>query len=372
MLSRIRRALTRPGPTRIADGSTAADPSLRRLPLLVWGDVFPGGGRPQVRRVLAGSDAHEAMYTWVYLSELLAVRDLIAADVPGGETAMERFEALRARVPDPQNQISEELAGVFLPVTEMLIEAGGGEFVEIGSTMFASIEKVKLCSRLLGRPLPDILYCGIEYSPFLRGAARSLHPDDNLAMVAEPNEWRRTKDLAVHVSRFVGSYAFRSTERFAQELARCDAFHVIDVFDLHQEFHSWDLGLPITFFDVKKLAASLDGFDLFVTKATPEYHYAGRRKAMVLRLLGARKGVLDEKKFKKLDAGTLSGDIERSLSAEQWEAFSDYKKYFPIWGEARMTKDEIAHCVRPTDIDLHFDDAQASAVVRASRWMQSE
>lgn len=370
MLSSILNQLLPPGPSQIADGRIPADPSLRRLPLLIWGDVFPGGGRPQVRRVLAGSDAHEGMYTWVYLSELLAVRDLLAAKIPAGATPIERFEALRAIVPDPQWQISEELPSVFLPITELLVKAGGGEFVEVGSTMFASIEKVELCAKLLGESLPPILYSGIEYSPFLRRAALSLHPGANIRLVVEPEEWTRSRDLAVHVSRFVGSYAFRSTERFASELARCDAFHIIDVFDLEREFHSWDLGLPITFFDIQALAKALPDFDLFVTKVTPEFHYAGRRKSMVLRLLGAKKGMLAASQGKPLDATSLGREVSQSLSNDQWEAFAEYKKHFPVWGgPTGMTKKEVIQHVRSTGIDLHFDDRAASAIVRAAKWL---
>ncbi|MDB5488401.1 MAG: hypothetical protein JWQ58_2116, partial [Reyranella sp.] len=351
-------------------GLKPADPSIRRLPLLVWGDVFPNGGRPQVRRALAGSDAHEGMYTWVYFNELLTVRDMLAATMPTGATAMERFEALRAVVPDPQRQITEELPGVFLPVAELLMKAGGGEFVEIGSTMFASIEKLQLCARLIGQPLPQVLYSGIEYSPFLRRAALSLHPSENIKLVVEPHEWQRSEGLSVHVSRFVGSYAFRSTETFAAELARCDAFHIIDVFDTEREFHSWDLGLPITFFDVKKLKAALPGFEIYVTKATPEYHYAGRRKAMVLRLLGAKPGLVDPARYTPLNADTIGKQINNSLTAEEWEAFADYKKHFPVWGgPTGMTKREVAEFVRPTNFDLHFDDAQASAIVRNTPWL---
>lgn len=310
------------------------------------------------------------MYTWVYLSELMAVRDLLAANLPPGATAMERFEALRAIVPDPQRQISEELASVFLPVTELLTKAGGGEFVEVGSTMFASIEKLQLCARLLGQPLPEVLYCGIEYSPFFRRAAVSLHPSENIKLVVEPHEWQRSKDLAIHVSRFVGSYAFQSTEKFAAELARCDAFHIIDVFDIQQEFHSWDLGLPITFFDVKRLKAALPGFEIYLTKATQEYHYAGRRKAMVLRLLGARPGLLDPTQYAPLNADTIGKQIDDSLTADQWDAFAEYKKYFPVWGgPTGMTKREVTEFVRPTGLDLHFDDAQASAIVRNTSWL---
>jgi hypothetical protein len=310
------------------------------------------------------------MYTWVYLSELLAVRDLLAAKMPAGATPIERFEALRATVPDPQWQISEELPSVFLPITELLVKAGGGELVELGSTMFASIEKVELCAGLLGESLPPILYSGIEYSPFLRRAALSLHPGANIKLVVEPEEWTRSRDLAVHVSRFVGSYAFRSTARFASELARCDAFHLIDVFDLEREFHSWDLGLPITFFDIQALSKALPDFDLFVTKVTPEFHYAGRRKAMVLRLLGAKRGMLDGPTGRTLDASVLGREVDQSLSSDEWEAFAEYKKHFPVWGgPTGMTKQEVTRHVRSTGIDLHFDDRAAAAIVRAAKWL---
>jgi hypothetical protein len=38
--------LLRPGPTLFADGTIPADPSYRRLPVLIWGDAFFSGDRP--------------------------------------------------------------------------------------------------------------------------------------------------------------------------------------------------------------------------------------------------------------------------------------------------------------------------------------
>lgn len=175
MLSKLRRLLSPP--------SEANGP---RLPLLIWGDAMTQGGRPQVRRVLAGADAHECMYSWVYLSELLAVRDLLAGTPD-----------------DPQHQISEELEGVFKPVVELL--GKDGEFVELGSTMFASIEKVELLARRLGKDVSGVHYSGIEYSPFMRRAAASLHPGHALNQVVEPHLWTRSRDRVVHVSRFVAA-----------------------------------------------------------------------------------------------------------------------------------------------------------------------
>jgi hypothetical protein len=339
MISKLRRLLSPP--------SKSNGP---RLPFLVWGDAMPQGGRPQVRRALAGADAHECMYSWVYLNELLAVRDLLAGTPR-----------------DPQNQVSEELEGVFGPVVELL--GKDGELVELGSTMFASIEKVDLLAKKLGKDVSSVLFSGIEYSPFMRRAAASLHPGHALNQVVEPHQWSRSRERVVHVSRFVGSYAFRSTEEFAAELARADAFHIIDVFGLGDEFASWDLGLPITFFDIGKLAADLPGFDLYATKVTPEYHYAGRKKAMVLRLLGVRKGIDYRPDAPKLTAN-VAEQVDRSMTAEQWNVFAEYKRHFPVWGgPPGHTKTELAELLSPSGIDLHFDDAAASAVVKATKWL---
>lgn len=141
------------------------------------------------------------------------------------------------------------------------------------------------------------------------------------------------------------------------------------MFGLEGEFASWDLGLPITFFDIGKLAAALKGFDLYVTKVTPEYHYAGRRKAMVLRLLGIRRDIAYKAEAPLL-AADLTQQVDRSLTTEQWDAFAEYKRHFPVWGgPPGLTSDEVAALVKPNGLDLHFDDAAASAVVKSTRWL---
>jgi hypothetical protein len=331
------------------------------MPVLIWGDAFPDGGRPQVRRALAGADAHNCMYAWVYLTELIAVRALLAAPMPDGEP-MARFRHLKSVAPDPHAQISDELPEVFLPVARLMNESS--EFVELGPTLFGSIEKLDLAFRLLSKTVDarKILFSGIEYSSFMHQAGRSLHPGANIQLVKESHEWSRSRDLAVHVSRFVGSYAFRSTEVFAAELARCDAFHVIDVFSLTDEFQSWDLGLPITFFDVERLAAALPGHDVYLGRATPEYHWTLRRKAMSLRLFGVRKGLArhDEP---LLERG-LGQRVDGSLTADQWDAFAEQKKHFPIWGgPAPFDKSTLT----PT-MDLHFSEGELSQAERRTNW----
>lgn len=407
LTERLQRALRvlfdttpQPGPTRIADGRTPADQSIRRLPLVVWGDAFPNGDRPQVRRALAGADAHECMYTWVYLNELVTVREMADAAArqsyaPPASTAelRERFQALRRATPDPQNQITDELPDVFLPVAAFLAAAGEdrAEYCELGSTFFVSIEKLDLCARILGRPLDraKLLFSGIEYSPFLKRSSIYFHPSDPIQLVTEPAEWRRTREHAFHVSRFVGSYAFRSTAAFADEITRCEAFHIIDAFNLGDgDFHSWDLGLPITFLSLPILVDRLAdaGFDLFLTKVDPEFHAAGRRKAMVVRLFGikreaaARLGYFERfapmggfaalfsaRPLARGEGPAVVGEVDRSLSVEQWEAFAEYKKFFPVWGgPPGHSKEEVAKFVCSADLGMNlvFDDGQPADIMR--------
>lgn len=407
IVDRVRRALSalfdgapQPGPTQITDGRTPADQSIRRLPVVVWGDAFPSGDRPQVRRVLAGADAHECMYTWVYLNELVTVREMVDAAALkqyqppiSAEQLRERFQALKCATEDPQNQISSELPDVFLPTAAFLVASGAdkAEFCELGSTFFASIDKLDLCARILGTPLDRsrLLFSGIEYSPFLKRSSTYLHPNDRIRLVTEPAEWQRSREYAFHVSRFVGSYAFRSTAEFAAEIIRCDAFHIIDAFNLGDgDFHSWDLGLPITFMNLPLLVDQLAdaGFDLFLTKVDPEFHAAGRQKAMVVRLFGIKRDVAAQisyfDRFAPLggfasmfsarplgrgEGAAVVAEVDGSLSAEQWDAFAEYKKFFPIWGgPTGHTRAEVAGLVSSRDLgmNLRFDDGQAAEAVR--------
>jgi hypothetical protein len=400
LVGAVPRPTLQPGPTRIADGRTPSDPELRRLPLLVWGDAFPSGDRPQVRRVLAGADAHECMYAWVYLNEQLAVREMADAARRQAYTPLcsldelrVRFQALKSAATDPQSQISDELLDTFMPAAMFLTAAGAdnAEFCELGSTFLASIEKLDLCSRILGTPLEraKVLFSGIEYSPFLRRSSTYFHPHDMVRLSITPDEWQRTRESVFHISRFVGSYAFRSTESFASELSRSDAFHIIDVFNLETaDFHSWDLGLPITFFNFPALIDTLmdSGFELFLTRVDPEFHAAGQRRALVGRLFGIRReaaarlryyerfeslggfaAALSARPLARGDGEKILDEVDASLTPGQWEALAEYKKFFPIWGRSSVnSREEVAQIVSSDDleIDLTFDTGQASAVAR--------
>jgi hypothetical protein len=339
------------------------------------------------------------MYAWVYLNELLTTRDFLGVasvesyDVPKeAETIRARFKALREAVVDPQHQISDDLIERFIPATMFLFIAGAqnAEFCELGPTFFASIEKLDLCGQIIGSQLSrkELQFSGIEYSPFLRRASLQFHPNDQIQLVETTAQWRRSRPYAFHMSRFVGSYAFRATQDMIAEVNRYDAFHVTDVFNLAgSDFHSWDLGLPITFMNLPALVDGLSdaGFDLYITGADPEFHAAGRQKAAVIRLFGIRKEVdchfryfehfdrmggftsltASRRIFRGDGLGLLS-EIDSRLTSEEWDAFAEYKKYFPIWGPSQsFTKKQIAELVSNNfEVDLLFDTGQAVAVAR--------
>jgi hypothetical protein len=154
------------------------------------------------------------------------------------------------------------------------------------------------------------------------------------------------------------------------------------------DFHSWDLGLPITFMNLPLMIDRLNesGFDVFLTKADAEYHAAGQTKAAVVRLFGIRRQVATQldyfgyferlggfseitsgRSLKSGDGHSVIKEIAGSLTAEQWEAFAEYKRFFPVWGRGPdLTKADVAELVSSKDlpVDLHFDDGQTAAVVR--------
>jgi len=115
----------------------------QRVPLLLWGDLIRGG-QPVLRRALAGPDAHECMYAWVYLTEYLALCRLQDALAAGGPIPRDVFfrwfdekawELLDRAVIDPHFQLVKESLQLMACVTAL---AGASpqrpQIVELGST----------------------------------------------------------------------------------------------------------------------------------------------------------------------------------------------------------------------------------------------
>ena len=67
------------------------------------------------------------------------------------------------------------------------------------------------------------------------------------------------------------------------------------------------------------------------------------------------------------EGGAVIGEIDRSLTPAQWEAFAEYKKFFPVWGgPPGHSKEEVAKMVSSADLGMNlvFDDGQPADIVR--------
>ena len=122
-----------------------------RLPINIWGDVVLNGAAPKIRRVLTGTDAHECMYSWVYLNELVSLGEMANANISDIATkdAYANFQLLKKQTSDPQFQIINEILDIFYPFAFLLsrLDLSTTEFVELGSTFFSAIEKLKIATK---------------------------------------------------------------------------------------------------------------------------------------------------------------------------------------------------------------------------------
>ncbi len=94
--------------------------------------------------------------------------------------------------------------------------------VEVGSTLFAAIDKIRKCERRFG-PLPSearLSFRGIEISDFFNRIARSIHPGESITFGKHYTE--PTTEHAVDVGRCyqASSYAFATTDQFVDWVAR--------------------------------------------------------------------------------------------------------------------------------------------------------
>ena len=363
-----------------------------RLPVNVWGDVLLDGGPPVIRRVLTGTDAHECMYAWVYLNEMLTLREMVGTGVPPDVDGLDpadlvgRLNAWRRRTADPQFQITEDLVHAFAPLF-LAIEAldpAATEFCELGSTFFAALEKLALVAALAGRRgIPDPLdVVGIERSPFMRRATRLFFPDRPIRFAEAADAWRKVRPYCVHTSRFVASYAMPDTEAWIRFLAPTDVFMATELMSWEgPAFEGWDLGLPVRFFDPHHLVDGLiaDGWRLFVSDIHPDHHAAAGRRCFVLRLFGVRDRVADAVMARigpfpalvgglrpVLDAAGRSvlPDLVAGLADEaRWAEIARHKALYPIWGRA---PDRVGPPPpdRVEGLDLRFEGPQIAGAVR--------
>ncbi len=370
-----------------------------RIPINIWGDVMTDGSPPQIRRVITGQDAHESLLVYYYLAEILTLQE-IAGALPDLEPAirstpsiLDRFSLAQTATRDPHNHLQPEILQVFLPAVLFLDSAGsrGMELCELGCSFFSAIDKVRICSALLGSKLAteDVRWAAIDHSDFFLRGAVAFHPHERVERFTDYTDWRPDSQHPLHVSRFVASYATNSTLEFADWMEEFAAFHIIDVINLEEsDFVTSNNGLRQNFFDlpalVKECAAK--GWTLYLNEATPDFN-SGQRCAVV-KIFGIRKDLEREYKIAEqiasrrdlqellpmeplshVSATELLGSLHSALTRAEWTALAEYKRHFPIWGkplEPMETLADVHRLIRPPDgdLDLVFESGQVNYYVR--------
>ena len=373
-----------------------------RIPINIWGDVRLKGLPPVVRRVLCGIDAHDCMFAWVYLNEFLTLAEMKGGTnfqdptkelIKGNGLLSSNFEILRKRTQDPQSQVTQDLITIFFPLALAIKLSKGNEieFCELGSTFFSSIEKLeiaRLVSNLSGS-FNEILFTGIEYSQFLRRAGEFCHQDYKIRYFTSWDQWEPERKYTFCLSRFVASYAMKSTDVILKWLQKFKVFCITEIFNSESsEFECWENGLPVRFFNLSAFIDTMvkNGWVMYLTDAFPDYTCEENHKCLVGRIFGIKQdyasniGFLDHlTKYPDfatafssslIQAGTGAAILERTIgqkSKSEWKKIMSYKNIYPIWGRVPdVNWHEFKRKPYPgsLNLDLTFDDNQ----IRASVW----
>jgi hypothetical protein len=326
-------------------------PSKNRVPLLLWGDLVRGEA-PVLRRALAGDQAHECMYAWVYLTDFLAQAALLdhlkreditlasLADLDGPV-----WERVTRSSMDPNFQISAE--GYYLLAAlacTVVSSRGSTRLVELGSTFGAALTKWSVISHLMNRERP-ITYVGIDNSALMAKTTKLLNGVDTevitdaMALLAQPD--------SVLLSRFVASYVFPDADAFVNWAApHFDALAIEDPFTTDgSNWRGQNHGQPETFFSLPDLVDGLlaSGYAIGMINAYGDWP-AGTTRCHVVKLLGVRDARrwdviandferLSGQPIAKVGSGSeLLDDLNESVSRADWTRIRAAKGASPVWG----------------------------------------
>lgn len=197
---------------------------------LVFGEVFTDRP-PNTAVILFGQEAYETYQTKAYLDGLLQIRH------------------------DPTYV---DWSPLFSALYAGIVATGATEVVELGSTLFATIDKLDKLQRLSGGPsVAHLEFLGIEPSELFRQLAEALHPTARLRHVLDVS-------LATLPPRSVSrcyqasSYAFDATTDLV-------AYCAGSVFGSHGIWFSTDgttrvvsgIGKPLTLFSLPEFLAGM-------------------------------------------------------------------------------------------------------------------
>lgn len=145
--------------------------------------------RPYLHTASFGKEAYEAYHTYHYLLDLLRSR--------------ERPQLVEAPF-------------VVLDAAMRAIGASAVEFLELGSSLYAAVEKLENCERRSPGSRPEVRHLGVELSDWLRKIAALVHPAHRLEQFGTYREVPAPQVPRFLFSRGVGNYAFRDAGECAE------------------------------------------------------------------------------------------------------------------------------------------------------------
>lgn len=186
--------------------------------------------RPYLHIAYCGRDAYDASHTYTYLKDLMYAR--ASADLI-------------------------EPAFLALHLGMQAIDEPHVEFVELGSTLFAAIEKFANCATYTG-PSKPVRFVGIELSDWLRELSATLHPSGDLSLYPHWQEVPTSSLPRFLFSMGVGVYAFTTTQELASWLIPSRMAIIREKFTLAEEdFTTHLMGKRYTCFSLSRLTAAL-------------------------------------------------------------------------------------------------------------------
>jgi hypothetical protein len=184
---------------------------------------------PYVHHMLFGRDAYDAFHIVYYLNNLLRFR---------------RFQLIQP-------------AFMLLWTAMLATKAARVEFVELGSSLHAAVEKFQNCRAFLGGDGPDIRHIGIEMSERLRLLGGALHPETPVEFYPT---WTDVPPALLPRFAFsigVANYAFRDHLEFAQWLDQNTTSVVRERFTFGADVETDLVGKRFVCFDIDTLTAAL-------------------------------------------------------------------------------------------------------------------
>lgn len=174
--------------------------------VLIFGEYYPSSShnsskvrdpnkRPLCRNIYTGKEAYSRYQLSAYIDEILQIK---------------------------RDKSFVESRNLFQQIFLLSIFLNAKNFVEIGSTLFASIDKYERCLKLYEKSYA-INYIGIEPNDLLRDTAESLHQHIKLSHFHYHSEIDQFPTSTVGRSYQATSYAFSSTEELVDWISNFDA-----------------------------------------------------------------------------------------------------------------------------------------------------